>query len=205
MLSAAGDPERARQMAAYLRGQFPFYGVTSTERRQLTRPILKAHAQADLRELWAHPQREVHYCACEHAEMHGASLPTLESLITTKSWWDTVDTLASHSVGKLVLKHPELHETMDAWSQADNMWLRRTSLIYQLSYKNQTDEARLFRNVERLAHEQEFFIRKAIGWALRQYARVAPEAVSDFLRKNKHQLSGLSWREATKHLPALRG
>ena len=80
-------------------------------------------------------------------------------------------------MGHLVLKHPDLHLTLDAWSQADNMWLRRTSLIYQLSFKSQTDAERLFRNVDRLAGEKEFFIRKAIGWALRQYARVAPEAV----------------------------
>jgi len=206
VLAAAADPERARAMAAYMRDQFAYYGVGTTERRRLTRPLLKAYAEADLRELWARPQRELQYCACEYLDLHRKRLshpellPTLEHLLTTKSWWDTVDALASHSVGGLVLRYPELHAAMDAWSQADNMWLRRTALIYQLSFKEKTDEERLFRNVDRMAHEKEFFIRKAIGWALRQYARVAPDRVREFLAPRRDKLSGLSLREATKHL-----
>lgn len=193
-------------MAAYMRDQFAYFGVATAERRRLTKPILKAYAEADLRELWARPQRELQYSACDYLELHHKRLlvpellPTLEHLLTTKSWWDTVDALASHSVGGLVLRHPELHGAMDGWSTADNMWLRRTALIYQLGYKERTDAERLFRNVDRMAHEKEFFIRKAIGWALRQYARTAPGAVREFLAPRRDRLSGLSWREATKHL-----
>jgi 3-methyladenine DNA glycosylase AlkD len=127
-------------------------------------------------------------------------LPVLRRLIVTHSWWDTVDALASHSVGPLVRRQPELARELDDWSVSENLWLRRTALIYQLGYKERTDAARLFAYVDRMAHEKEFFIRKAIGWALRQYARTAPAEVKAFLLPRRQKLSGLSWREATKHL-----
>src|SRR5262249_25589456 len=127
-------------------------------------------------------------------------LPTVAELITTKSWWDTVDTLASDTVGPMVRNHPELLSTMDEWVRDDNLWIARTAILHQLSYKEDTDADRLFRYCLAQAGHRDFFIRKAIGWALRQYAHTNPEAVRAFLAGHGDLLSPLSVREAGKHL-----
>ena len=127
-------------------------------------------------------------------------LAPLEELITTKSWWDTVDSLAAHTVGPLIAANPELAPVMDDWIVDDDIWLARTAIIYQLSYKERTDADRLFRYADQRAADTEFFIRKAIGWALRQYGRVDPDAVRAFVASREETLSGLTKREALKRL-----
>ena len=206
------DPERAVAMAAYMRDQFPYYGLPAPAQRRAAKEAaagLGAPSEADVVHLattcWARPQREWQYAACDVLARRAqhcspALLLTAEYLITTKSWWDTVDTLAAHTTGALVRAHPELTRTMDAWIEADDLWLARTALIHQLGYKTATDDERLFAYCRRRAGDSEFFIRKAIGWALREYAKTDPDAVQRFVTANEGALSNLSKREALKNL-----
>lgn len=206
-LSAHRDPERAVGMARYMRDQFPFLGIPTGERRALHREAiagLPPPGEADLTglavALYALPEREYQYVAVDHLVRHvrvcGAGfLAVARELITTKSWWDTVDGLAARVVGPLVVAHPALADEMDRWIEDDNTWLARTAILHQLTYKGRTDEVRLFRCCERRAGDREFFIRKAIGWALREYSKTDPDAVQAFIARNDTKLSGLSKRE----------
>jgi 3-methyladenine DNA glycosylase AlkD len=209
---AAHDPERAGSVAAYMRNQFPFLGIPAPTQRALARAAvagLPAPAEEDLRTValacWQRDEREYQYFACDwlraHVKVPGPGfLATLRTLITTKSWWDTVDPLATRVVGGLVRRHPQLVGEMDAWSAEQDMWLVRTAILHQLNYGAETDAGRLFDYCTRQADHRDFFVRKAIGWALRQYARTEPEAVNRFVAANRDRLSPLSVREATKHL-----
>ena len=127
-------------------------------------------------------------------------IDTARELVTTKSWWDTVDSLASHTVGRLVRTHPELVAVMDEWIGSDDIWLARTALLHQLTWKNDTDAERLFAYCLRRASEKEFFIRKAIGWALREYSKTDEAAVRAFVAEHRATLSGLSRTEALRWL-----
>jgi 3-methyladenine DNA glycosylase AlkD len=211
LYTAAADPDEAGPMRAYMRDAFPFLGIKSPRRRELAKQILRglpAPTEADLRVValacWAQPAREYQYFAIDwlvrHAAVPGpAFLSTVETLVTTRSWWDTVDPLATRVAGRIVSGHPTAVSTMDKWVADDNMWLARTAILHQLHYKADTDTERLFGYCTALAEHRDFFIRKAIGWALRQYARTDPDAVRAFVARTP-QLSGLSVREATKHL-----
>ena len=207
----AGDPVRAAGAAAYLRHQLPFLGIPATQATQLSRVVLAGLAkptEADLvavaRACWARPEREYQYFACAYLRRHVSTgsadlLATVRDLITSKSWWDTVDTLAAHTVGPLVATYPDLVSKMDAWIEDENMWLIRTAILHQLRYKASTDAPRLFRYCARQAGHRDFFVRKAIGWALREYARTDPAAVRSFVDEHRASLSPLSVREASRH------
>jgi 3-methyladenine DNA glycosylase AlkD len=201
------DAGKAGAMAAYMQGRFDFLGIQTPLRRQATVPILRAFT-GDLlgaaRQLWALPEREYQYVAVDllrrqNKRLNGADLPALEALVQEKSWWDSVDGLAP-SIGAIVAREPQQVARMDALLGAPDFWLRRVALLHQLDWKQNTDAARLFAYCLHCAGEKEFFIRKAIGWALRQYARTDPAAVRRFLDENREKLSGLSYREASKHL-----
>jgi 3-methyladenine DNA glycosylase AlkD len=126
-------------------------------------------------------------------------IDVFESLITTKSWWDTVDYLASHTMGDHLARHPELiPEYTERWITSDDLWLRRTAILYQLRYKQKTDAGRLFEYISRCKDEKEFFIRKAIGWALREYSKTDEQSVREFVAVSR--LSPLSEREALKYV-----
>ncbi len=206
-LTPLADAGRARGMAAYMKDQFAFFGIQTPPRRLATLAILRAYPGDPVeaaRELWALPEREYQYVAVDllrqhHKRLKRSDLPALEGLVQEKSWWDSVDGLAV-SIGKLVAREPDLVKRMDALIDAPDFWLRRIALLHQLDRKEKTDTARLFDYCLRCADEREFFIRKAIGWALRQYARTDPLAVRDFLDAHRERLSGLSFREAAKHL-----
>jgi 3-methyladenine DNA glycosylase AlkD len=209
-LTAVADRERAKAMAAYMRHQFPFLGVPSPQVKVAMRAAHPGRlGQAELttvsRRLWQLSEREYQYVACgllgRFAKECGPDfIETAHYLVVNKSWWDTVDTLASHTVGPLVHRHPELVATMDEWITNENLWLARTAILYQLGYKEATDVDRLFRYCMTRAGHPDFFMRKAIGWALRQYGWVAPETVRAFVKANDAKLSGLSKREALKNL-----
>ena len=213
-LAAEANPDNAGPMAAYLKDQFAFFGVKAPERRAIQRRVVAEsewgspsaeELMAFARACWGEPERELQYAAMDLLRRHArllepAHLDGLRGLITTKSWWDTVDSLAVHTVGPLVAAHPELGATMDIWINDDNIWVARTAILHQLSYKEGTDRTRLFRYVDLRAADTEFFIRKALGWALRQYARTEPEAVLTFVTERESTLSGLTRREALKHL-----
>jgi 3-methyladenine DNA glycosylase AlkD len=209
-LAIVADPERAKAMAAYMRHQFPFLGVPSPKLKLALRAAQPGRlGQAELtavsRKLWALPQREYQYAACALLTrfVKGCGPDFLEvahDLVVAKSWWDTVDSLASHTVGTLVRNHPRLVTTMDEWIGSENLWLARTALLYQLQYKEATDVDRLFRYALTKANHTDFFMRKAIGWALRQYAWTAPETVRAFVLTHEAKFSGLTRREALKNL-----
>jgi 3-methyladenine DNA glycosylase AlkD len=206
------DTELARSASKYMRDLFPFYGIQAPLHREIARDVaagLPRPTEAQLRRMclacWRRPEREWQYFACgylrRHVEVCSARfLTTVERLITSKPWWDTVDSLASRAVGPLVRRHPQLVSDMDRWISSDDIWIARTALLHQLHYKQDTDADRLFRYCSRRAGDPEFFIRKAIGWALREYSKTDAKAVRAFVRKHGRELSGLSRREALKWL-----
>jgi 3-methyladenine DNA glycosylase AlkD len=209
---AARDADRAGPMVAYMRGQFPFLGITAPEQRILARTVmagLPRPAQADLHDIalacWDLPEREYQYFATRLLRRYVAAcgadfLEAVRGPITTKPWWDTVDELAVHVVGALVSRFPHLVATMDAWSVDRDVWLIRTAILHQLRYRGATDKERLFRFCAEQAGHPDFFVRKAIGWALRECGRTDPDAVRTFVAEHRESLSGLSVREALRHL-----
>jgi 3-methyladenine DNA glycosylase AlkD len=205
------DPETAVAMRAYMRDQFPFLGLKSPLRQALFKQFLAEPglpAPSDLevivRDLWHLPPREYQYVAQEllHRLRHHLtpeSVDLLEYLLTTKSWWDTVDGLASHAAGGLFQRFPQTRaETVQRWRHSDNFWLRRTTLLFQLGYKAETDKGLLFSLIQDNLDETEFFIQKAMGWALREYSKSNAAAVRDFVAHTP--LPPLSEREALKWL-----
>jgi 3-methyladenine DNA glycosylase AlkD len=209
------DPENAAGQKAYMKGQFEYFGLKSAIRKELTRDYVKENGlppKADLpkfvSQMWAFPQRELQYACIDilikwKQKVGLDMLPVYQFMIEEKSWWDTVDLIASHLVGALVQNYPDLQTTLDAWSEADNMWLRRVAILHQLKYRDKVDEARLFSYCEKNMGDPEFFIRKAIGWALREYSKRNEEAVRGFVTSHP-DLSGLSQREALKWLDCQR-
>ncbi|MRW91930.1 DNA alkylation repair protein [Duganella sp. FT80W] len=205
LLTSVIDNDRAPAMRAYMRDQFDFLGIGTPDRRAAAKPLLRTLKGQNLltyaSALWQLPQREYQYIALDllalhHRELSAADIPALMVLIQNKPWWDTVDAMAG-IIGD-VLRYQ--HDYMDEVLRDSNMWIRRIAILHQLGWRDKTDEARLFDYVLTCAHEKEFFIQKAIGWALRDYARHAPDAVRIFTHKQKERLAPLSFREANKHL-----
>ena len=219
-LGAAGDRDDARQMTAYMKGRFEFFGVKTPQRRTLSKNIERASKSLTIGDLIglvddlrSRRHRELHYVASDVLRANRTRLPAsmigdVERWIVRDPWWDTVDAIASPTVGEMVLRHPELLAVMDDWIEAGRdtqagdgeMWLARAAIIHHLRFGDSTDTNRLFGYCLRRADDSDFFIRKAIGWALRQYARTDPEAVRTFVDQHRDELSPLSVREATKHL-----
>jgi 3-methyladenine DNA glycosylase AlkD len=210
---AAADPERAVPMRAYMKDIAPFLGLTTPVRRALSRTVLEGTPRPDETDCtaialrcWELPEREYQYFAVDYLRRHvrhctSGFLPVARHLVSTVPWWDTVDALASHVVGGLVAADPKLATDMDAWIVDEDMWVARTALLHQLRYKEHTDTERLFAYCLRQSGHPEFFIRKAIGWCLREYAWTDPEAVRDFLAREKGRFAPLSVREALKNQP----
>ncbi|MEU8893145.1 DNA alkylation repair protein [Streptomyces sp. NPDC048442] len=206
------DPVRAGQAAAYMKHIAPFLGIPTPERRALSRRVLDgtprptgADCSAIALRCWALAEREYHYFAVDYLRRYAGRLssgflPVARQLITTVPWWDTVDLLAAHVVGPLVAADPELRPVMDEWIGDDDLWIARTALLHQLRYKDATDADRLFAYCLRQAAHPDFFVRKAIGWCLREYAKTDPAAVRDFVAAHRDVLSPLSAREALKNL-----
>lgn len=199
-------------MAAYMKDQFPFMGVKTPARRAASKPLLSAAKAWTAQEildvadaLMAEPEREFAQVAVDLVRANVKALKSehlnrLRGLIQTKSWWDTVDALAVHGVGPVVKADRQLQTVMDQWVEDDDIWVARTAILHQLLWKVDTDAKRLFRYCELRAADQEFFVRKALGWALRQYARTDPDGVRSYVEHNEERLSGLTKREALKHL-----
>ncbi|MFF6978320.1 DNA alkylation repair protein [Streptomyces sp. NPDC008343] len=212
--AAAADPVRAAGARAYMKDVAPFLGIPTPERRALSRAVLKGTPRPDEADCtaialrcWELPEREYHYFAVDYLRRHvgrcsSGFLPVTRRLITTVSWWDTVDALAAHVVGGLVAAAPKLTADMDAWIVDDDLWVARTALLHQLRYKDHTDTRRLFAYCLRQSGHTDFFIRKAIGWCLREYAKTDPEAVREFLERERGRFAPLSVREALKNIGA---
>jgi 3-methyladenine DNA glycosylase AlkD len=218
-LAARADPARAQAMVRYMRDQFRFLGVMAPQQqeawreataglpRRLPEPVVADAARA----LWARDEREHQYLAARLVNRHAGTPPrppsaspafldTVEELLVTRPWWDTVDALATHAVSDLVRHHPELRPRMDEWLAGDDMWLVRSALLHMHGWKETTDADWLFAACRARADHPDFFVRKAIGWALREHSKVDGAAVVAFVAANERTLSGLSRREALKWL-----
>lgn len=213
------DAQRALAMRAYMRDQFAFVGVPTPLRRQAVLPVFKRlpvenakHLLACAKVLWSMPEREFQYVATDllarkWKTLAPADIAHLLKLAQRSAWWDSIDPLAGvvGDILKAARTHtPDVQAAMDAALEHESLWVRRIAMIHQLGWRDHTDEARLFGYARSLAAEPDFFIRKAIGWALRDYAWHAPHAVSGFLVSARDILSPLTLREASKHLPSIR-
>lgn len=211
LLLQHADSTRAAAMHRYMKGNFPYFGIPSPLRRELLRTWKAELGKPDrdywisfMHWCWDQPEREWQYAAMDMMKpvlktWQRDEIALLEAWITTKSWWDTVDLMAAHGVGSYFKQYPDqIASTCDRWYHSGNLWLQRTVLIFQLGYGPQTDKELLFHYIHLLSGHRDFFIRKAIGWALRQLSKSDPLAVKELLSQT--QLSPLSVREASKYL-----
>lgn len=205
------NPDQAEPMEKYMKDHFPFLGIKTPERKALTKSIfqqsgmLKEPFNEEFVEgLWNLPEREYQYVALDYItrfmkQLEKEHITLMEKLITTKSWWDTVDMLAQHPVGRIASEWKEIiPNEIEGWAIHDNMWLRRTAILFQLKYKEATDEELLYRFILANADSKEFFIQKAIGWALREYSKTNHDSVKLFI--STHTLANLSVREGSKYI-----
>ncbi len=221
-LADAGNPETAAGQQRYMKSVMPYRGLTSPELRVLLRPLLADASlapasreawEADVRALWDDAAyREERYAALALTGHRAArawqdphSLGVYRHLVETGAWWDYVDVVAADRVGPILLRHRVfVTPMMRAYAVDEHLWVRRTAILAQLKHREETDLDLLCdvidANLEESRYGSEFFIRKAIGWALRQHARVEPEWVRGFVEARGDRLSGLSRREALKHL-----
>ncbi|MGZ4746116.1 MAG: DNA alkylation repair protein [Oryzihumus sp.] len=221
-LAEAADPARATGQQAYMKSAMPFRGLTSPVLRATLRPLLAdpAHRLADRAEweaavrcLWDDAAyREERYAALALAghrtyrawAREVASVPLFRHLVVTGAWWDVVDEIASHRIGDVLRAHPDTEaDRMRQWARDPDLWVRRTAILSQLSSKDQLDRQLLVDVIEPNLADREFFIRKAIGWALRQHAHLDPEAgdwVREVVAAWGDRMAPLSRREALKNL-----
>jgi 3-methyladenine DNA glycosylase AlkD len=221
-IAAAGDPAKAPQMQAYMKSALPYRGVGSRPLRALLREVIPRHPLADraawqrtVRRLWDEAgYREEWYAALgvarhrlyrEHQDVD--TLDLYRHLVVTGAWWDVVDDIASHLVGAILAADPvRVTPVIREWATDDDLWLRRTAILSQLARKEHTDtdllRLALTENLEESLHGRAFWTRKAVGWALRQHARTDPDWVRAFVSEHNENLSGLSRREALKHIGA---
>lgn len=215
-LKSAADGRKAPAMQQYMKSAIPYHGVSAPALHQIVRELFRDVEFADADSwkttvlyVWRNALfREEMYAAIELCVSKKADafqtpdvLPLYEEIIVTGAWWDFVDSVASHCVGKLLRRYPgPIGRTMRSWSRSPNMWKRRTSILCQLGFKKETDLKLLYACMEPSLSSEEFFLRKAIGWALRQYAWTDPREVLRYVRAHEGQLSGLSKREALRNI-----
>lgn len=210
--AAISKAENALPMAKYMKDLFPFYGIKTDERRAILKSVCKKHqeeinsnARTITWELFLKKERELQYCGIE---IIMKSLKNnyiiedifwIEKLLITNSWWDTVDTISKYILGSYLEQFPtEIATVVQRFSNAENMWLNRSVILFQLSYKSKTDFHLLQSLCLKHSHSNAFFIRKAIGWALREYAKTDPDAVRKFVLQSN--LKPLSKKEALKNI-----
>lgn len=215
------NPEKIEGMEKYMRSQFKFLGLQANERRQLARPFLneqvriaKEKAKQDIKQsvvnwdmlftLWEQPEREFQLIGIDYLKRVQKffileDFKNLRKLVEWKSWWDTIDFLAKN-IGHLALIEPDLEMEMISWSQEGSIWIRRIAILHQLAFKEKTNTDLLSRIILNNLHDNEFFIQKAIGWSLREYAKTDKNWVKSFVTYYQDELSSLSIREATKNL-----
>jgi len=204
------DNHIAQGQSAYMKNKFDFFGIKNPIRKNIQQPYLlkenlpvKKEADKLIQNCWKQPQREFQYFALDLAKKYIkhqeiSDLKLFEKLILQKSWWDTVDTIASHLVAAYFKKFPEtIYTQTEEWIKSGNIWLQRSAILFQLKYKKATDLKLLESHIQQTAASKEFFIQKAIGWILREYAYTDKNWVLKFVENN--DLSSLSKREALKH------
>ncbi|PKR84499.1 DNA alkylation repair protein [Heyndrickxia camelliae] len=211
MFQKHADPEKAIPMENYMKNHFPFLGIKTPERNQIlkeffqeTEIIKKPFSHEFVNGLWSLKEREYHYAALAYCQQFkkgftDEDLPFFEKLITTNSWWDTADIIAPHIIGDIAGKFPAvISKNIDKWATDENRWLRRSAILFQLKYKSNTDADLLYHYCLLNADSKEFFVQKAIGWALREYSKTNSESVRSFIQS--HSLPKLSLREARKYI-----
>ena len=203
------NPKIAAGQKAYMKNKFDYFGLKSPVRKELQKPFLlkaqvppKGEVESIIKKLWQKPEREVQYFAQELLQKYTKlyelkDISLFEYCITHKSWWDTVDFIASNILGPYFKKFPEQQKVyVEKWIASENLWLQRSALLFQLKYKEEVDTVLLSFSINSLLGSKEFFINKAIGWSLRQYSKYNPEWIIDFV--NRTQLENLSRREALR-------
>lgn len=215
-LAAGGDPEKAAQQQRYMKSELPYRGFTAPELKALLRPLLASYEPVDratwertVRDLWdGATHREERYAAIAVARHRKArdwlapeSVPLFRHLIVTGAWWDLVDETAQHLVRPALVAHREaMTAVLWDWATDEDLWIRRTAVICQLGLRTDTDLDLLVHAIDANVDDPTFWLRKAIGWALRDYARTDPGWVQAEVLRHGDRLSGLSRREALKHL-----
>lgn len=215
-LKLAADPSKAAAMQAYMKSVMPYHGVSNTPRIEVCNAVFAdvefataALWQEQVLEIWHGARfREERYAALHLAGdkrfksfQTPAAVKLYEELIVTGAWWDYVDGIASHRVGQILRDYPApMRRKMLAWSKSKDMWKRRTSILCQLGFKAETDLELLHACIEPSLGSKEFFLQKAIGWALRQHAWTDAEATRKYVERNRARLSALSIREALKNI-----
>jgi 3-methyladenine DNA glycosylase AlkD len=210
-LLALAEPERAAGAKAYMRNQFEFFGMPMAVRRSACKQYMKEHTvksidelQEIVKELWTLEQREFQYFGVELMAFYKKlwnekTIDLFEHCIVNKSWWDTVDFISNECNATYFLLFPkQIKPVTTRWNRSNNIWLQRSSLLFQKGYKENIDTKLLIGFIVNLSSSKEFFVQKAIGWVLRDYAKINPEWVKAFV--NNHELPNLSKREAMKHL-----
>ena len=206
------NEENAFQMKKYMKNLFSFYGIKTDERRAIFNDLVKSNQQEiseNSREialtLLKEEFRELHYCGIEiliknlKKNYQKDDIKLIETFLITNSWWDSVDTISKYLLGQYLIEFPnETENVIERFSNSENMWLNRSALLFQLGYKKNTNYELLFSECVKHAQSKEFFIQKAIGWALREYGSVNPDLVLNFV--NKTDLKPLSRKEAIRKL-----
>ena len=202
----------AIKMQQYMRNQFEFLGVKAPIRKHTLKEWQKIH-QAEIEsnirtlvpQLYKSPYRELHYCSMELCykvlgnKLEIQDIHLITNLITSHSWWDSVDFIAKYLLGNYLLLYPEMQsKIISEYTESQNIWLIRSTILFQLGYKSKTNESLLFKICSQQADSKNFFIKKAIGWALRTYAKQCPNQVLEFVKQTP--LQNLSKKEALKHL-----
>ena len=212
LLKEHSNAQNKPPMEAYMKHKFEFLGIKSPERKTLLKQFInenKSNINSECRlivkKLYELPEREFHYCAMEimdkflRNKYNTDDIDLIENMICKQSHWDSVDFIAKHILGNYLICYPDkTKEIISEYSSSKNMWLNRSAILFQLGYKEKTNSELLFSLCRIHANSKEFFIRKAIGWSLREYAKVNPQSVIRFVESN--QLSPLSRKEALKHL-----
>lgn len=209
VFKASADPEKALPMEKYMRGRFRFLGIPKPQRAELTKGWMKSLKTSDridwafLRKLYSLPEREYHYLVYEYLYalrhlLKETDMREVEYFIVEQSWWDTVDALASNIVGHMVLRYPGLKSDIRKWIHSDNLWLRRSAILCQLKFRGETDLGLLEEAIVAGKDTGEFFLNKAIGWALRNYSKHDPSYVKAFI--DRIPLHPLSIREGGRYV-----
>ena len=209
-LEARADNARALDMSKYMKNKFEFFGVGASVRNEIWKPYFKEAKKTkkidwDFIEIcFKHNKRECQYTAAYYLKymqrfLVEDDIPKLKELVLTKSWWDTVDIL-DKVIGSIIYNNKNLYSIILEWSKDDNIWLRRVAIDHQLLRKENTDEQLLEKILINNLNHKEFFVNKAIGWALRDYSKTNPQWVRNFIEVHKENMASLSIREASKYL-----
>ncbi|MCP5505291.1 MAG: DNA alkylation repair protein [Chlamydiales bacterium] len=203
------DPVNGAKQAAYMKGHFPFLGLSAPKRRDLQKEVFNQfpiHSEEELAHLvhvlYQKKEREFHYAALDLVQKYRklvTKFDFIEALTIIHSWWDSVDLLASNVLGFFLKRNPQEIKQMHDWIEDENLWKRRSALLFQLKWKEETDASLLFDFCLKRGSEREFFIEKAIGWALREYGKINQDGVNELFSCHPGHFSSFTQKEALRY------